>query len=276
MQPETTLMLDLDERNLAHFLSGLALAALAQRVEGSAIESRRCCWPERGCFAIETEHSCEQFRSQLFTKAHEFLTTLNWHQGFGGVEQGIIASGDELGVNPFVPLGGDSDERPLMRTFSAKVVPSKVLPHQIAELRSPAECSQWLSQIAVGHERRVRGGVSSWGYDCKVNMHASDAGISSDAEGTGHLDPIYPAIELLSLTGASFFAAANAWTRERTTLDVTAWTDPVPLMMASAAASGLVHGIAGCKLRFAPRGAAHGKGASFRFFPPATLQEPMP
>ena len=68
METETTLVLDLDERNLAHFLSALALAALAGRVEGNDRESRRCWWPEPGHFAIRTEYPCDEFRTLLFAR----------------------------------------------------------------------------------------------------------------------------------------------------------------------------------------------------------------
>lgn len=151
MTPDTTLLLDLDERNLAHFLSALALAALAQRVPGSAIESRRCWWwPEKpGQFVLQTELPHEQFRPLLFATAHAFHIAMQWHPGLGGVEQGVIQSGEAIGTNPFVPLGGGL-ERPLLRAFSAKVVPEKVLPDQIAELKSPTERPAWLGQVSVG------------------------------------------------------------------------------------------------------------------------------
>lgn len=273
METETTLLLELDERNLAHFLSALALSALAGRVEGNAAESRRCWWPEPGLFALHTEQLHHEFRSLLLGTAHTFISQMKWHCGLGGVEHGVISSGDDVGLNPFVPLDG-SDDRPLLRAFSAKVIPQSVLPQQIAELKAPSECSEWLKQLAVGADRRVKDGVSSWGYDCRVNVHASDAGISSDAEGTGRLDPIFPAIELLSLAGAAFFAPAHAWTSESSGLSVVAWAEPVPLNMAALASSGRVHGLSSRKLKFLPRGGAHGKGGSFRFFPPATTRPP--
>lgn len=276
METETTLLLDLDERNLAHFLSALALAALTGRVEGSDRESRRCWWPEPGHFAVQTEHPRDEFRALLFDKAHAFLSAMAWHPSLAGVEHGVITSGKELGLNPFVPLGGDDDERPLLRAFSAKVIPQTVLPQQKAELRTPLECPAWLNQLASGAGRRVKDGVSSWGYDFRVNIHASDAGISSDAEGSGRLDPIFPAIELLSLAGAAFFAPAHAWTSESERLCVAAWTKPLPLSLAGLASSGRVHGLSSRTLIFSPRGGAHGKGGSFRFFPPATTQTPTP
>jgi len=275
MESETTLLLDLDERNLAHFLSALALAALAGRVEGNHRESRRCWWPEPGQFIIQTEHPCDEFRTLLFAQAHAFLIALEWHPGLGGVEHGVIASDDEMGVNPFVPLNGDGDERPVLRAFSAKVIPQNVLPQQKAELRTPSEYPAWLNQLTSGAGRRVKDGVSSWGYDYRVNIHASDAGISSDAEGTGRLDPIYPAIELLSLAGAAFFAPAHAWALDGK-LRVAAWSKPLLLSLAALASSGRVHGLPSRNLTFFPRGGAHGKGGSFRFFPPATIQPTTP
>jgi len=275
MKSETTLLLELDERNLAHFLSALALSALAEREPGNAPASR-CCWfPEPGRFAIQTEQPHDKFRSLLFARAHAFTSNLTWHSGLGGVEHGVVSSGKEVGLNPFVPLDG-SDDRPPLRTFSAKVVPMNVLPQQVAELKAPSECRDWLRQLAVGAERRIKDGVSSWGYDCRVNVHASDAGISSDAEKTGHLDPIFPAVELLSLVGAAFFAPAHAWTSESSGLSAVAWAKPVPLSMTALASAGRVYGLPSRKLKFLPRGGAHGKGGSFRFFPPATIQSSTP
>ena len=276
MESETTLLLDLDERNLAHFLAALALAALAGRIEGSDSQSRHCWWPEPGHFIIRTESPCEEFRTLLYARAYAFLKAMEWHPGLGGVEHGVIASGEEMGANPFVPLNGDSEERPLLRTFSAKVIPQNVLPQQKAELRTPAECPAWLNQVASGARRQVKAGVSSWGYDYRVNTHASDAGISSDAEGTGHLDPIFPAIELLGLAGAAFFAPVHAWTSENGRLIAVAWSEPLRLSLAALASSGRVHGFPSRRLTFLPRGGAHGKGGSFRFFPPATIQSSTP
>jgi len=277
MESDTTLILDLDERNLAHYLAALALAAFAQRIEGPTPETRRCWWPESGLgpFAIQTECPREEFQALLYAKAYEFIAALEWHPGLGGVEQGVIASGEEMGVNPFVPLDGEGEERPLLRAFSAKVIPQNVLPQQKLELKTPSECPAWLSQLASGAGRRVKDGVSSWGYDYRVNLHASDAGISSDAEGTGRLDPIYPAIELLSLVGAAFFAPAHAWTEDGS-LCVTAWTKPQSLSLAALASSSRIHGLPSRSLTFLPRGGAHGKGGSFRFFPPAITHPSTP
>lgn len=267
MRPEITLMLDLDERNLAHFLSGLALAALARRVEGSAIESRRCWWPKRGCFAIETEHACEHFRSRLFATAHNFLNAMEWRPGLGGVAHGILVSGSEVGVNPFIALSGQAGGTTPLKGFSARVLPGPTLDAQRATLQTPSRIAGWLNHLEHG--------AGSWGFDCRVNMHASDAGFSSDAEGTGDRDPFYPAVELLGLAGAAFFVPVHGWQTEKNALRALAWSKAVPLTMASTAAGGGLHGLSGRTYRFAHRGAAHGKGSAYHFFPPATIEESM-
>ena len=107
-------------------------------------------------------------------------------------------------------------------------------------------------------------------------MHASDAGISSDAEDSGDLDPLYPAVELLGLAAAGFFVPAHAWRVERNTLLASAWTQSVPLSMAALAATELVHGLPARRDKFTYRGAAHGKGSAYHFFPPATIQPSKP
>jgi len=155
MKPDTLLLLDLDQRNLAHFLSALALAALAERIEGEGWHSRLCWWEDNEHFAIHTEHPAEHLQSLLYSKAYEFLEALKWVSGLGGVAQGLLISGSEVGLNPFTYLGGDSS-RPPLRAFSAKVVPAKVLPEQIKQLQAPTS-ALWLDHLGRG--------VSSWGFD---------------------------------------------------------------------------------------------------------------
>jgi len=268
MESDTTLLLELDERNLAHFLSAFALSALAEREPGNAPESRRCWWPEPGRFAIQTEQPRDEFRSLLFARAHAFLTGMKWHPGLGGAAQGILASGSEIGVNPFIALAAEAGENTPLKGFSARVLPGKTLPDQIAELKSPDAHSDWLNQLSRGS--------GSWGFDCLVNMHASDAGTSSDAENTGSLDPFRPTIELLGLAAAAFFVPTHAWQATRNALHVSAWTRPIPLPMAALAATGLIHGLPARSYKFAYRGAAHGKGGAYHFFPAATIQPSTP
>ena len=263
MESENTLVLDLDERNLAHFLSALALAGLAGRVEGNNLESRRCWWPEPGHFTIQTEHPCGEFRTLLFARAHAFLTAMKWHPGLGGAAQGILVSGGEIGVNPFIALSGETGDNTPLKGFSARVLPGKTLPDQIGELKSPVGHPDWLNQLSSG--------AGSWGFDYRVNMHASDAGTSSDAENTGDRDPFYPVVELLGLAAAAFFVPVHAWQVAKNSLRVSAWTRLIPLPMAPLAATGRIHGLSDRCYKFAYRGAAHGKGNAYHFFPSATI-----
>ncbi len=274
MESDTTLILDLDERNLAHFLSGLALAALARRVEGSDCEARLCWWPEPGKFAIQAEHPPGDFRSLLFAKAHDFLRAMEWHPGLGGASSGLVTSGDEIGINPFVALSGEADNTPL-KVFAGRVHPSKTLPDQKGKLPLPDNCPTWLNHSDVG--------AGSWGFDYRVNQHASDAGMSSDAEGTGHLDPFYPAIELLSFAATAFFVPAHAWPppveqrrrkrqAEKNALQGFAWTQAIPLSMAALAATGRIVGLPARRNRFSNRPAGHRDAGNYKFFPPATIQ----
>lgn len=265
MNSDATLLLDLDERNLAHFLSALALAAFSLRVDGQAVESRRCWWPEQpGQFAIQTELPADLFRALLFAKAGAFLRTMRWTPGLGGASSGLPVSGDEIGVNPFIGLSGEAGENTPLKGFSARVLPEPTLAEQVLKLK-PADGERgWLEQFDRG--------AGSWSYDHRVNQHASDAGISSDAEGTGDRDPLYPAIELLSFAAIAFFAPVHAWQVTANGLQACAWARPLPLGMASLAASGRIHGLSGRCYQFAYRGAAHGKGSAYHYFPPATLQ----
>jgi len=278
METNTTLLLDLDERNLAHFLSALALAALARRVDGSAIESRRCWWPKPGNFAIHTELPADQFRPLLFAKAHDFLKAMKWHPGLGGASSGLLVSGGEIGLNPFVALSGEAENTPL-KVFAGRVLPSKTLPDQQRKLPMPNSRPDWLNQSDVA--------AGSWGFDYRVNQHASDAGSSSDAEGTGHLDPFYPAIELLSFAAVAFFAPAHAWPppadqhrkkrqAEKNALQGFAWKQSIPLWMASLAATGRIVGLPARHYKFSYRPAGHGDAAKYKFFPPASLQPSTP
>lgn len=271
MTTDTTLLLDLDERNLAHFLSALALATLAQRVEGSAVESRRCWWPEKpGQFVIQTEFPKDEFRPRLFLKAYDFLKAMEWRPGLGGASSGLLISGGEIGLNPFVALGGEAGDNTPLKVFAGRVSPIKTLPDQNSKLSIPGNRSDWLSQSNVD--------AGSWGFDYRVNQHASDAGSSSDAEGTGHLDPFYPAIELLSFAAAAFFAPAHAWTQpvERNALQGFAWTKSIPLSMSALAATGRIFGLPARRYKFSYRPAGHGDAAKYKFFPAATLQPSTP
>ncbi|MDQ3622904.1 MAG: hypothetical protein M3463_10505 [Verrucomicrobiota bacterium] len=158
-------------------------------------------------------------------------------------------------------LKADEEETTPLKGFSARVIPGAVLPAQIEALKSPSECPEWLEQVARG--------ISSWGFDARTSAHASDAGYSSDAEGTGYRDPIYPAIELLSLSAAAFFVPAHAWQIRGYKLRVAAWMQSIPLHLVPLASAGRIIGLPARDYTFAYRGGAHGKGSAYHFFPEA-------
>lgn len=259
---EPPLLLPLNERNLAHFLSALSLAGFAARIPSVDASARVCWWTDDGHFAVQTEFAPEDFRDKLFADADKFLRALQWVQGLGGAAFGTLISGKEIGVNPFIALSGDTEERPALRAFSAKVIPSTTLPAQIKILPSPTGCPAWLEQSACG--------VSSWGFDCRVNTHASDAGISSDAEKTSEFDPLFPVVELLGIAAAAFFVPTHSWQIAKDKLRVAAWTKAIPLNMVTPVSAGRIHGLPARFYTFAYRGSAHGKGGAYHFFPEAT------
>ncbi len=72
---------------------------------------------------------------------------MKWQRGLGGAAHGILASGNELGVNPFIALAGDANENTPLKGFSARVLPDATLPQQIDKLKPPTSCADWLSQL---------------------------------------------------------------------------------------------------------------------------------
>ena len=68
----------------------------------------------------------------------------------GGAAQGILVSGSEIGVNPFIALSGEAGDNTPLKGFSARVLPGKTLPDQIGEL----EISRRSSLLAESDQQR--------------------------------------------------------------------------------------------------------------------------
>ncbi|TAN22615.1 MAG: hypothetical protein EPN33_06655 [Acidobacteria bacterium] len=255
MNPEP-LLLALDERNLAHFLAAIALAGIAERESALQQPSGTCRWAENGKFEIDAGLT----KNRLFTAAHDYVGNLNWSPSPSGPAAGVIACGDELGANPYISLQDSRGRMSALKVFSGNVRAAKFLSEQ--KLRPPSETSDWLRQVAYGAGR--------WGFDSELESHASDLGFSSDAEGTSNRDPVFPAIERLSLAGASFFAPVHIWQTSVHGVEVFAWCNPIPLAMAGLVSTGRVRGMAGSKLAFARRPAGHGDAGNYKFFPEAS------
>ncbi len=252
----------LDERNLSHVLSGLALIALASRKSaGDPVEST-CWWSGEALFL-----RVPLTQTALFEAGDEFVRHIVWFPGIGSAEQGTFESRGEVGSNPFSLLAdtGGKKRSSAFKTFSAQVTPRKLLSDQQALLVPPDQTDTWLWQIARG--------AGSWGLDCRVGSHAYDQGFSSNEDGSGDLDPVYPAVELLGIAAAAFFAAVQGWQVNETTVSYSIWTQPISLRLASYAAAGRLSGFAGRRYHTASRGAAYGSGQAYKFFPEATLTQ---
>lgn len=253
------LLLPLDERNLAHVLSAVAFAGLASRAPGARDVESTCWWGEQE-FILRTALS----EAALFGMADHFNRSVHWVAGIGAAEQGAFVAGSELGSNPFISLADDGQEKSPFKTFSGQVNPVELLNKQQTLLSAPSATDSWLLQLAHG--------VGSWGFDCRVASHAYDLGFSSNDEGSGNLDPIYPAIELLSIAAASFFTAVQGWQFDEDTIRYSVWTRPIPLALVSYAIVGRLDGFPARRYCVTNRGAAYGKGAAYRFFSEATPQ----
>jgi hypothetical protein len=208
----------------------------------------------------------------LFQEAYAMLRSLRWIEGLGVNEKsnitpkahhGVGQRQGALGTNPFLSFAAAGSESSPLKTFSGQLDPQKILTEQLSRLRSPVDTPDWLRHRAFG--------VASWGFDSSVGSHAYDLGYSSNDEGSGSADPIYPAIELLSFAGASFFSTPQAWQTDEESVHYVIWRDRLSVALAPLAAAGCIEGLDGDRYVLATRGAAYGKGAAYRYFPEASL-----
>jgi hypothetical protein len=293
MNPEPDMheiALSLDERNLAHVLTALALAGIADAMDPLPPNSR-CWWAEDGFKLL-----LPRTKAELFAEAHDFVKSMAWVEGIGANEKCEVKASPHHGLfttkgghsgNPLISYHDQGITSSLFKTFSGQQSPATPLEQQQKSLESPTQASDWLLQRGLG--------VTSWKFDCRVANHAYDLGFGSNEDQSRDRDPSYPAIELLSIAGAAFFAGPQAWLFHAESLGYCIWQEPVLLPLAALAATpvpqpsvrrtkagtkapptrfepaSLLDGI-GCRYyRLATRGNAYGKGAAYRHFPEATL-----
>jgi hypothetical protein len=254
------LRLQLDERNLAHVLSAVALAGLISRNPDARPDESTCCWRERN-FMVRTAIT----HAALFDMADRFLRSVRWIPGWGAAVPGTFAAGSEIGSNPFISLAKGGQDKSPFKTFSGQQGPGDLLEAQKQSLVGATVGDGWLAQKGRG--------IASWGFDCRVGSHAYDLGFSSNDEDTGDRDPIYPAVEMLSIAGASFLTAIQGWQLDEDSVGYSIWTDPIPVTLVRYAVASRVGGLPARRYRARSRGGAYGKGAAYRFFPEATLQD---
>jgi len=280
----------LDERNLAHVLAALALAGIADSLDSPNLNSR-CWWAEDGI-----NFQITQTKEKLLSEAHEFVKSIAWIDGIGSDEKRAIKASPHHGLftaknghcgNPLLSYHDQGTTSSVFKTFSGQQSPATPLTRQQSSLKAPMDTADWLLQSGKG--------VTSWKFDCRVASHAYDLGFSSNEDQSRELDPFYPAIELLSIAGAAFFAGPQAWLLHAESLGYCIWQKPIPVHLASLAATivppppnkrdqanskkqttryelkSLLDGIDCRYYRATPRGSSYGKGASYNHFPEATL-----
>lgn len=268
MKPDTdmpTIKLTLDERNLAHILTALALAGIAEAHPDATPDDR--CWWNDGVFVLDIPLKDQQ----LFEQTYKFVMSLKWVAGIGATDKGKIAASPHHGLfvadgfagcNPLLDYKTQGAESSIFKTFSGQQSPATPLKRQQQQLQTVDAHGDWLFQEGRG--------VASWKFDAAVGSHAYDLGFGSNDDQSGQHDPFYPAIELLSMAGAAFFAASQTWLLEdEEKIAYSIWKKPVFLALAPLAAAGLVDGIDSHTYTIATRGNAYGKGAAYRHFPRA-------
>lgn len=265
-----TIELPLDERNLAHVLTALALAGIADaQPEGTADD--RCCWTDE-TFVLKIPLN----KQRLFQKSHDLVMSMKWIAGIGATDkrkiaasphQGLFVADGFAGCNPLLDYKTQGAESSIFKTFSGQQSPATPLKRQQEQLRSVDSQKDWLFQEGRG--------VASWKFDAVIGSHAYDLGFGSNDDQSGYHDPFYPAIELLSMAGAAFFAGPQAWllADESEVMAYTIWKQPISLPLVPLAATGLVDGIDIHTYTLATRGNAYGKGAAYRHFPRATARQ---
>lgn len=260
-----TIELSLDERNLAHVLTALALAGIAD-AHFDATPNDRCWWTD-GMFVLDIPLG----KQRLFKKAHKLVMSMKWVAGIGAVDKGKIAASAHHGLfvadgftgcNPLLDYKAQGAKKSIFKTFSGQQSPATPLKRQQEQLQAvDAVEEDWLFQKGRG--------VASWKFDAAVGSHAYDLGFGSNDDQTGDRDPFYPAIELLSIAGVAFFAAPQAWLLTDEEMAYAIWKKPISLALVPLAAARLIDGIDSQTYTLATRGNAYGKGAAYRHFPRA-------
>lgn len=256
--------LPFDEHNIAHVFSALALAGIAH--ERMPCDISRCWWSSEG-FSLRLP----QTKEDLFNYAHEFLKSIQWIEGIGCGEKGNIKNSPHHGVfsadcghcgNPFVSYHDQGMTSSIFKTFSGQKNPTDILDKQKKALKEQADAQpDWITQRAQG--------VASWKFDARIGGHAYNQGFSANDDGSGDQTPFYPAIELLSIAGAAFFATPQAWLDDENSLHYVIWQSELPLPLAPLAAAGLLDGINARRYRLSTSSNAYGKGAAYSHFPEA-------
>jgi len=263
-------MIQLDERNLAHIFSALALCGIA---DDRFPCGQSCCWWANDAFLMCLPNT----KNELFEEADRFVRNINWTRGIGvdpndkmhkkittSPHHGLFTADGRYFGNPLISCHDQGASSTVFKTFSGQKGPDEILEKQKTTVTAPVigKPDDWLFQRAKG--------VASWKFDARVGGHAYSQGFSANDDGSGDQTPFYPAIELLSIAGAAFFSTPTTWLMDEDTLTYAVWRKEIPLRLAPLAASNLLDGVDAVVYNLATSGNAYGKGGAYRHFPDAS------
>jgi hypothetical protein len=248
---------NLQENNFAEAVSVAGLiGCLSYRHAGHAFVSH---W-ERNLFLLESEIP----EARIVEDVLAFLQSLAWVQALGKVHQGALTADGLIGLNPLLDCANDG-EPSLFKNFSGQVTAAAILSEQVAPL------SRFTGTNMAGLLAFSATGIGSWGWDWRTNAHSLDIGFSGNDDDTSKHDPVFVTTELLCLSALSFFVPPWAFADGPDNVSYALWRCPLAAREAVQAIINRLPLQSQTCYRTARRGKSYGKGASYKYFPSATL-----
>lgn len=247
----------LREDNLAEVLAGISILGI---LETHRPDINYCSW-HQGLLSIEAAIP----EPELLQLIHEFLSDLKWEQSLGDVHQGVFSSGNMVGVSPFMNFANHGTPA-IFKNFSGQVTSSKVAGDQReAIIRMGSEnFTDWLATTATE--------ASSWGLDWRTNAHSLDIGFSPNDDNTSKFNPIYLAVDALATAALAFFLPPSCLLDNEERLTYHLWEKSIQASVMAQAFIGNINGLPGKIYGVARRPKSYGKGASYKYFPAAIIQ----
>jgi hypothetical protein len=250
-----TISIALQENNLAEVLAGVGILGIVKQS-----------FPEHE-FASHWENSLLKIDSaipeNLLTSAVlDFLHEVKWVQAAGDVHHGILKAKNIMGLD-FLLSPSSQGEPSIFKNFSGQVTSEKIVSGLVSAL--PAHAMQQFSDLLFF----TATDLTSWGLDWRTSGHSLDIGYSANDDGTSQYDPVFVAVELLGLSALSFFMTPWSLQTDQDYISYQLWRQAIPAKLAASAFTGLIPGLPSQTYRSSRRGKSYGKGASYRYFPPA-------
>ena len=155
-------------------------------------------------------------------------------------------------------------EPSVFKNFSGQVTTTNITAEQHAAIGVTPKVS------LHGYLSHTAQNVSSWAFDWRTNSHSLDLGFSANDDKSSQYDPIYVAIEMLSLSALAFFLPAGALLTSDEQIVYHLWRYSIQGSLAGMALLGQINGIEQHSYQITRRPKSYGKGASYKYFPNAT------